>query len=825
MPQFHKFSFNFNAGELSPFLVSRTDLKKYDEGCQQLENFIILPYGGVIRRPGTQYIGEAKYSKHALYASPVRLIGFNFSVTTNFILEFGWGYIRFWTNGVQVIAPESWYSGNWVTGHLYTRGEYVHHDGKNYICEGTHTSGVFATDLADNWWIEGSAIEVPTPYKPEDLRELQYTQINDLMYVVHPKYPPFKLTRQADDRWSFAEVAWKWPPLQDENILNININTSATGGTINMHATSGIWTPDDVGTTWQIGHNQAGFVQTWTEVALGVTTANSSAIRVRGPWSFTTYGTWSGEVRIIRTIYRTGVTETIRTYHNTVDGQRNVSTTGTEDEDCSLYIAFITGGTAGSSSPIARLEFSNAKVYGLVKITSYSGPQDVTGVVTWGLAQTAATPFWSEPAFSKKWGYPRTVCLHEQRLVFGGTFKKPLAIHGSQIDDYENFQRGALADHAFMFNLSANESNPIQWLVAQQKLLIGTAGDEWSLGAQNEDQALGAGNVKAQKQSNFGSAYLQARVINEVVLFAQRQRKKLRELTYSFEKDGWVAPDLSILANHISGTGFVETAFAQQPDAILWCITKDGRLAGMTYERDQNVAGWHRHSTQGTFESVATIYGGDQSDEVWFSVIRDVDGATCRYIERFDPAFRTTFENEDKDRYWYLDCGKQFTVSGGEVTHVTGLSHLEGLTVGILGDGANQPERTVAGSAIDIQEPVERMVLVGLPYVSTVRPMNLNLPVGGGDTMQGRNIRIHRMVARLHKSLSAKFSSNGEEWDEIYFRDRADLMDASPPMFTGDKEVSTGATYSTQQAISVRQDRPFPLCLLAQILWIDVYGE
>jgi len=774
MPQFHKFSYNFNAGELSPFLVSRTDLKKYDEGCQQLENFIILPYGGVIRRPGTQFIGYAKYPNKAC-----RLVGFNFSVTTNFILEFGHLYVRFWTNGVQVMDPA----------------------------------------------MPTNPLEKPTPYPESELREIQYCQINDLMYLVHPSHPPQKLSRLADDNWTFGELSFKWPPLLDENIKAININMTAASGNINMHATEAIWSADDVGSTWQIGHNMAGATQTWIEVPLNATSSDSTTIRVRGPWSFTTYGTWSGEIRIVRTIYSTGVSEIIRTYHNTVDGQRNVSTTGTENEDCSLKLSFITGGTAGSSNPIGRLEFSNAKVYGLVKITAIIGPQDVSGVVLWGLASAEPTPYWSEGAFSKKLGYPRTVCLHEQRLCFGGTRTKPLAIHGSQVDDYENFQRGALADHAFMFNLSANESNPIQWLIAQQKLLIGTAGDEWSLGAQNEDQALGAGNVKAQKQSNFGSAYLQARVVNEVVLFAQRQRKKLRELTYSFEKDGWVAPDLSILANHISGTGFVEIAFAQQPDAILWCITKDGSLAGMTYERDQNVAGWHRHSTQGTFESVATIYGGDQSDEVWFSVLRYFDGVPYRYIERFDPAFRTTFENEDKDHYWYLDCGKQFTISGGEVTHVAGLSHLEGLIVGILGDGANQPERTVAGGAIELQGPVERMALVRLPYISTVRPMNLNLPMGGGDTMQGRNIRIHRMVARLYKSLSAKFSSNGEEWDEIYFRDRADLMDASPPMFTGDKEVSTGATYSTQQAISVRQDRPFPLCLLAQVLWVDVYGE
>src|SRR5262245_42201490 len=97
---YHKLTLNFNAGELSPFLTSRTDIAKYESGCQTLENFLLLPYGAALRRPGTQWLGVAKYSDRAC-----RLIGFNFSTTTNFILEFGDQYVRFWTDAVQVQKP------------------------------------------------------------------------------------------------------------------------------------------------------------------------------------------------------------------------------------------------------------------------------------------------------------------------------------------------------------------------------------------------------------------------------------------------------------------------------------------------------------------------------------------------------------------------------------------------------------------------------------------------------------------------------------------------------------------------------------------------
>lgn len=815
---YHKIVQSFNAGELSPFLANRTDVAKYESGCQRLENTILLPYGGAMRRPGTQYLGKAKYPD-----KQCRLIGFNFSVTTNFILEFGHLYVRFWSNAVQVMWPISAHTA-WVTAHAYTVGTSVKTGTPEdiYVCKIAHTSGTFATDLAAGKWAkERVPLECVTPYVEAHLQQVQYCQINDLMYLTHPEYPPQKLSRLADDSWTFAPVAFKWPALQDENINNWTITPSATSGTITLTSNAGIFSADDVGSTWQVGHNMAGANQTYCEVALGVTTANSPGIRVRGSWSFTTYGTWKGEVRIVRTIYRTNVTETIRTYVNSVEGQRNVATTGTEDEDCTLLISYITGGTAGSSTPMARLEFSNAKVYGLVNITAYSSPTVVTGAVAWGLAQTAATVYWSEPAFNKKWGYPRTVTLHDQRLCYGGTKKKPLSIHGSQIDDFDNFQRGALPDNAFLFTLSATESNPIQWMVSQQKLLIGTAGNEWSMGAAKEEEALGPNNVKATPQSSFGSAYIQARLVNEVILFTQRQGKKIRELTYSFQKDGWVAPDLTILAAHIASEGFVSSTFCQQPDAIFWATTLDGNLVGMTYERDQNVVGWHRHTTQGAFESVASIYGGNKADEVWFSVKRTVNGAPVRYIERFDPNFRPTLEAEDKDHYWYLDCAYRTALTPEGVV-IPGLSHLEGCTVGILGDGANQPTRVVSAGSITIQEPAS-LVLVGLPFDSYIKPMNLNIP--SQDSMQGRKVRIHKVVARLYKSLACKFSSDDVKWDEIFFRERASRMDDSPPIFTGDKEVYTGANFSATQAITLKQDRPFPLCVLAMVYWSDAYGE
>lgn len=755
---------SFNSGEWSPLAWSRSDLEKYASGCKHLRNFIILPYGGVMRRPGTEYLGGAKLSDRRC-----RLAGFNFSTTTNFILEFGHEYLRFWSNGLAVETSP------------------------------------------------GVPLELDTPYAEGDLRELQYVQVNDLMYLVHPNHAPMKLSRLADTNWTFEAVAWDWPAFLDENIEATTVTPSGTTGSITLTASASLFESTHVGAYFSIAHRRD---TAYVERVLSAS-GDSSGLDVLGDWELTTYGFWDGRLKVQRSYDGGSTWETIRTFESATAGERNVSDIGNEERPAKLRLSYAAD-AAGSSNPNARLEAGDNRIYGVVKITGYTSATSVTATVVKALQATTATKIWAEGAFSDKRGYPRTVCLHEQRLIFGGTRHRALSVWGSVVDDFENFRYTVNDDGAFSFSLSANESNPINWMVSQGKLLIGTAGNEWTLGASDDGQALGPNNVQAQFQSSYGSKYLQARIVNEVVIFAQRQGRKFRELTYSFEKDGMVAPDLTILAEHIGRGEFVETAFQQQPDAIFWSITGDGRLVGMTYEREQQVVGWHSHDTQGEFESVATVYGGAGGDEVWFAVRRMVDGVAVRYIERLRPDFRTTLEDEDKENWWYLDCARQ-TVADEAEESVGELNHLEGLLVSILADGAVQPDRIVTDGVVNLQMAA-RKVLAGLPYVSLLQPLSLDMMLQDG-TAQGRRARVHRIIARMYKSLGGEYSTDGTAWDIIFARSAADVMDSSPPAYTGDKEVYTGAGWSDTADLLLRQNDPLPLCVLALIPKWDVAGE
>lgn len=841
MPKFDFYP-SFNAGEVSPFIDARTSLEKYRSACRTLENFQILPYGGVIRRPGTEFRGTTKNPN----LGEVRLIGFNFSTTTRFILEMGVGYMRFW---------------NASTGQLQT-----------------NTSG--------------GILEVNHPYVGAHLREVQFVQINDLMYFAHANYPPRKLSRLADNNWTFEIVDWDFPPQLDENTGETTISSSGELGAVTLTSPSAIFKSGHVGTKWNLKWKR---LSTFVELNFGGTRASVS-MDTQGAWDFTTFGTWNATIRILRTPYdvwkngpitcsvsRSGTVCTVthnnhgyaigdsvhfvsgpapfysaipytilstgftaNSYQVTVansgntsgsvivenitnmeivkeydsNSDRNVVASGTEALRCGLKMQ-ITSYTAPSVAPTltprAVLQNSNNYTGGTVKINSVAanGLTASASVLEWLGAESRnnkPTIFWTEPAFSGERGYPRAVAMHEQRLCFGGTIHQPNSVWGSAIDDFENFQKGTTASDAFQFTLAASEGNRINWMYSQSQLLIGTSGDEWTIGSADSSASLSATNVQANRQSSYGSKYMRAALVNDVLLFVQRNGRKVRELVYELNKDGWVAPDLTLLAEHITTGEIVEVAYQQQPDAVLWCVRGDGTLIAMTYERDQKVVGWHRHTIadNADVESVATIYGNGTEDEVWMVVKRTVYGQDYRTIERFPLLWRKFIDEQTTNSWRYLDGWSAFT-SGAAGRTITGLDRFNGKTVTVVQEGQSPATRTVASGSITV--PAAAAGYVGLPYTSTLTPMKLDMDLEDGSS-QGRKKRIHKIIARLYKSRGGEIRTNNGEWYAL-----ADTLS------TGDQKMILAGAFGIDADVTLRQTAPYPMAVIAlQPVW-DTFGN
>ena len=189
MAKINYLSTNFTAGEFSPQLFGRTDIAKYFNGCAKLENFYIKSFGGAFRRPGTYYVAEVKTSSKA-----TRIIPFQFSTTQAYIIEVGDQYMRFYKDGGQIV--------------------------------------------------QGTAVEISTPYLEADIFELQFAQSADTMYIVHKDYAPRKLTRSSHVTWTLTAIDFEDGPYLPSNTTTTTITPSATTGSIAITSSTDIFFED-----------------------------------------------------------------------------------------------------------------------------------------------------------------------------------------------------------------------------------------------------------------------------------------------------------------------------------------------------------------------------------------------------------------------------------------------------------------------------------------------------------------------------------------------------------------------------------------------------
>ncbi len=414
------------------------------------------------------------------------------------------------------------------------------------------------------------------------------------------------------------------------------------------------------------------------------------------------------------------------------------------------------------------------------------------------------------------WGssnYPAAIGIYEQRMMYGATVASPTSMWISVTGAYDDLSVTPIQDDMGMeLTLDSKEVNTIRWMTDGRYMNVGTVGAEWIVYSGSDNDTMTPTKRKARRVTNYGSADIQGSFIGNAILFVQSFGRKVLELTYQYVQDNYDAPDLTLWAENITEAGSIkEWAFQKQPNAILWCVTTDGRLIGLTYNRGQEVVGWHVHLTDGTFESVACIPGTDH-DQVWFIVNRTINGQTKRYIEYLAPDFI-----ENQNACWFVDCG--LTYSGTSTSNLSGISHLEGKLVSVLADGAVSTRTTVVAGAVNIPYAAASVTL-GLPFNSILEPMDLEVPSNMG-TSQGRLKRIVRLAIRFYRTLGCKISDGSGLIDEIPFRTPSDLMGHPPALFTGDKEVPFPGGWDRHGYIRIESDAPLPMTVLSIMPEVD----
>jgi len=778
---------SFTAGELSPRLFGRVDLAKYQTGLAKCRNMVLMPHGGVNRRSGTRFVHEVKDS-----TKTVRLIAFEFSTVQAYILEFGNQYMR------------------------------VYKDGGIVVSGGT------------------TPYEITTPYLEADLPSLKFAQNADTLFIVHPSYQPRSLSRTDHTAWAFTILDFVDGPYLDENIDQSKTITPSGKG---QYVVNGTFDNDIAG--WNDMNAGSGAKVQWDSMsmmdligivggyAMAQQTVTLTAANVEhtlefevksGPIIMCIGSTSSGSEILAAVPYEKGVhtvkfTPTVTTIYlffmNTANASRAIDNVRISRQESITLTANFDCWNAGHVGAFWRL--THGEYTGYVKITAYTDATHVTATVMDALASTAATYKWREGAWSTHQGYPSAVVFHQQRLFFAATPKSPQTVWGSKTQKYVDFTIGVAADDALNITVASNQVNAINWLVSSKSLVLGTIGSEWRMGsADGSDMILQPANASAAQETNHGShpTLLPIRAAGQTI-FVQRSGRKIRELSYDFQTNGWVAPDLSLLAEHITVGGITDIAYAQEPDSIIWMVRADGVLLGLTYNRSEQVVGWHWHDTDGLFENVCTIHNGEQ-DQVWVVVKRTIGGVTKRYVEYFT----APFVDQDIEDAVFVDCSLSY--SGTAATTFSGLGHLEGKSVDILAGGSVRTPKTVTSGAVTIANSATKAV-IGLPYVSELQTLK---PEAGQDdgTAQGHLKRVSKATLRVHRSLGYEVGATTDKMFRPPHRSNNTPMGQAPDLFTGDEKVAIEGRYDFGGQIWVRQTQPLPLTVLAIIAQVGVNG-
>lgn len=569
----------FNAGELSPLVYSRTDIAKVKNGMTLSLNGIPLVQGGWTRRPGEYYVAPTKANGAA------RLVRFEFSTTQAYILEFGNLYIRFYKDNAAITV-----TAQAITGITQAN------------------PGVVTYGGADTY-ANGDSVEVSGV--------VGMTQVNGRRFTVAGVDTGANTFQLADE---------------DGNLVDTSGYTAySSGGTV-----AEVYT---VTTTYASA-----------DIAALKLTQSADTLYITHP----SYA----PRKLTRTAHTSWTLSTI-TFSDGPYLTTNATTT-------TLTLSGTSGSVTVTASAVTGINsnagFATTDVGRLIRwkdsggnwtwltITAWTSTTVVTATISGPNASAGtATTNWRLGVWSPTTGYPAAVCFFEDRLAMGGATNYPQRVDLSNSGEYENFAPsnagGTVASsNAVSATLNASDVNVIRWLQDDEKgLLVGTVGGEWIIRPSSQSEALSATNIAAKRSTTYGSANISPLRAGKATLYIQRSGRKLRELAYVYQDDGFRAPDMTLLSEHITYGGITGMAYQQETQSVIWCVRSDGALLGFTYERDQDVLGWHKHffggyadaahETRAVVESVATIPATDgRRDEVWVIVKRYINGATRRYV-------------------------------------------------------------------------------------------------------------------------------------------------------------------------------------------------
>ncbi|WP_397604971.1 hypothetical protein [Sphingorhabdus sp.] len=671
---------------------------------------------------------------------------------------------------------------------------------QEYVIEWSNTKARFFTNGARIETAPNIAYEITTPYLAADCRYLSTAQSFDRLYIDHADYPPAALSRLTAITFSHANTDLVNGPFLDQNTdqtIEVTVSNVVPGATT-IFSSAAIFDADMVGGLFEIEAKDFSDLKAWEPGMKAVVIGG----KVRS----------DGKAYIAESAGVTGSIQPIHTDGSEWDGQAKL------DE-------------INSKGPYGiKWKYVHGR-RGIVKITGFTDPTEVTGTVLQHLPEsvTSVPTFrWAHGAFSNSKGWPSLVLTGFGRQIHFKDFD----IHGSVVGDYGggrvNFARftdaGLLAPDMAFRRTIATEDPPLWATLSSRKMVVGTASKELAIGAINSALAVSGDNISADPQSFYGSERVFPVLIGTEAVFVERGGRRLRASDYDFGRDRYAAIDMTAAARHITKSGVIQMAYSRVPWPLLYGVREDGQLIAHCNTKLE-IKGFSRMILGGGAKvlSAVSIVGADgKTDELWCLVERTrADGVKreiwkqANWHELGDP----------REEVFFVDGGVRAEATAGQ-TVFTGLTHLAGQAVAVLANGGVVPGLTVDADG-ELTLPATSVpdspytLIVGLPYTAqaiTLRPEVRQR----GETVQGVRQQLKKLVLRVLDTIGIQVGDRDGPVEEIIDRAGDGNMDEGIPLFSGDTAGDIDGQFDRRGQAQWISSDPLPCVVSAAMMVLEV---
>lgn len=717
----------------------------------------------------------------------------------------------------------------------------------------------------------GAPVALTNPYLSADLASLRYTQSADVVTVVNQLTKPYELVRLGATSFTFGAITdFEGGPFLDDNITSTTVNASAATGSVTLTASSAVFVSDHVGALFRMTIEDLSAIPPWEPnkfIAAGAVNPNG-VLRQSNGKIYVASG--NGVAPAAGTYTGTKAPDWDEGTQSDGDGNLLNGTANTHAGVSWLFlhpgfgIARITaiggGGTTATADVVDYMPVVSPAVTTKWAFGAWSEDQGYPALTTY---------FSDRLVFANTPGAPQTEWASKTGDYHNFARSSPLVPNDSITQRLNARQINAIVELIPMEQLISLTSSS-SWASPRR-------GEDWTPttigydpqsfdGAafipaiQTGDSALivqtGGTKVRDLKFKNEAGKF----VGDELTVMARHlfdSERVIVDAAYSEEPHGilWIVrsdgvligltylPEQEVVGWHRHDTeGFFERVCVIPENGVDTPYFVVRRVVnGQTVRYLERMAIRDRTDILDSFfvDSGLTYDGRNSTaTTITISGASYAGGATVT-LTASSSVFASTdigdaiqFPNADGNVRAVISAytsGLQVTailqsvvpaaLQGIATTTWTfarntfsGLSHLEGKTVAILADGSPEVPQVVVAGSVTISKPAG-VVHVGLPYVSELETLNVNLfnsPVSITDSSQV----IPKVSVLVEKTLGLKAGPDANNLFDFGLQPTDFDYNAPWPLQSEALDTFVLTNWQKRGKVLLRQDNPLPATVL-----------